>query len=146
MEKKRVLFLCTGNSCRSQMAEGFLRHLGGDRFDAYSAGTNPTQVNPLSIEAMKELDIDISAQKSKPASEFIGQKFDYLITVCDNAKQTCPAFAGGYTKFHWNLKDPAEAEGREEEKMAIFRELRDKIRVKIEEFIDNCAQQSLLDI
>ena len=119
-KKKRILFLCTGNSCRSQMAEGFLRHLGGDKFESYSAGINPTQVNLLSVKVMDEIGIDISNHKSKPVKEFLGQPFDIVVTVCDNAKQTCPIFLGKYTKLHWNLEDPAEAKGLEEEKLKIF--------------------------
>ena len=137
MNKKRVLFLCTGNSCRSQMAEGFLRHMAGDRFEVFSAGVKPTQVNPLAIKVMAEVDVDISKHRSKSAMEFIGQQFDYMITVCDNAKQTCPIFPGGYEKIHWDLKDPAEAQGSETERMVVFREIRNEIRQKIEEWIKN---------
>jgi len=133
--KKRVLFLCTGNSCRSQMAEGFLRSLAGDRFEAFSAGVKPTQVNPLAIKVMNESGIDISGQESKSAMGLISQSFDYVVTVCDNAKQTCPVFPGKYEKIHWNLDDPAAAEGTEEEKMDFFREIRDQIKEKTELFI-----------
>lgn len=133
--KKRVLFLCTGNSCRSQMAEGFLRSLAGDRFEAFSAGVKPTQVNPLAIKVMDEAGIDISTQKSKSAMDLISQSFDYVVTVCDNAKQTCPVFPGKYEKIHWNLEDPAEAQGTEEEKLAVFRKTREGIRKRVEEFI-----------
>ncbi len=116
MAKKRVLFLCTGNSARSQMAEGFLKNLAGDKFEVFSAGVKPTQVNPLAIKAMAETGVDISKHRSKSAMEFIDQKFDYVITVCDNAKQTCPVFPGKYEKIHWSLEDPAEAQGSEEKK------------------------------
>lgn len=133
--KIRVLFLCTGNSCRSQMAEGFLKHLGGDKFDVYSAGINPTEVNPLSVKVMNEIGIDISGQISKSVKEFLGQKFDYVITVCDNAKQTCPVFSGKYKKIHWNLEDPAGAQGTDEERLKVFREVRDKMRDKIQHFL-----------
>lgn len=135
MAKKRILFLCTGNSCRSQMAEGFLKHLWGDKFEAYSAGVNPTRINPLSIKAMQEVGIDISTQKSKSVKEFLGQQFDYVITVCDNAKQTCPIFPGKCEKMHWNLEDPALAQGTEEEKLAIFRKVRNEIKRKIESWL-----------
>lgn len=128
MAQKRVLFLCTGNSCRSQMAEGFLRHMAGDTFEVFSAGVKPTQVNPLAVKVMAEVGIDISKHRSKSAMEFIGQKFDYVITVCDNAKQTCPVFPGKYEKIHWSLEDPAEAQGSEEEKLVFFRRIRDKIK------------------
>jgi arsenate reductase len=135
MNKKRVLFLCTGNSCRSQMAEGFLRHMAGDKFEVFSAGVKPTQVNPLAIKVMVEVGIDISKHKSKSAMEFIGQQFDYVITVCDNAKQTCPVFPGKYDKIHWDLEDPAEAQGSEEERLAFFRRIRDEIKNNILAFI-----------
>ena len=133
-EKKRVLFLCTGNSARSQMAEGFLRHMAGDRFEVFSAGVKPTQVNPLAIKVMAEAGVDISKHRSKSAMEFIGQQFDYIITVCDNAKQTCPVFPGKLEKIHWDLEDPAEAQGSEEERIVVFRKIRDEIRKKIEEW------------
>ena len=135
MNKKRVLFLCTGNSCRSQMAEGFLRHMAGDKFEVFSAGVKPTQVNPLAIKVMVEVGIDISKHKSKSAMEFIGQQFDYVITVCDNAKQTCPVFPGKYDKIHWDLEDPAEAQGSEEERLAFFRRIRDEVKNNILAFI-----------
>ena len=134
MNKKRVLFLCTGNSARSQMAEGFLRHMAGDRFEVFSAGVKPTQVNPLAIKVMAEAGVDISKHRSKSAMEFIGQQFDYIITVCDNAKQTCPVFPGKHEKIHWDLEDPAEAQGSEEERIGVFRKIRDEIRKKIEEW------------
>ena len=135
MAKKRVLILCTGNSCRSQMAEGFLRHLGGDRFEVFSAGIKPTEVNPLAIKVMAEVGIDISSHRSKSAMEFIRQQFDYVITVCDNAKQTCPVFPGKYKKIHWDLEDPAEASGSEEDRLVVFRKIRDQIQNNISEFL-----------
>ena len=135
MAKKRVLILCTGNSCRSQMAEGFLRHLGSDRFEVFSAGIKPTQVNPLAIKVMAEVGIDISSHRSKSAMEFIRQQFDYVITVCDNAKQTCPVFPGKYKKIHWDLEDPAEASGSEEDRLVVFRKIRDQIQNNISEFL-----------
>ena len=135
MAKKRVLILCTGNSCRSQMAEGFLRHLGGDRFEVFSAGIKPTEVNPLAIKVMAEVGIDISSHRSKSAMEFIKQQFDYVITVCDNVKQTCPVFPGKYKKIHWDLEDPAEASGSEEDRLVVFRKIRDQIQNNISEFL-----------
>jgi len=135
MMKKKVLFLCTGNSARSQMAEGLLRHLAGDKFDVFSAGVNPAQVNPLAIKVMSEIGIDISHHRSKSAMEFIGQKFNYVITVCDNARQTCPVFPGEYEKIHWDIEDPAEARGNEEERLSIFRKIRDKIKENILSFL-----------
>ncbi|MCM8831517.1 MAG: arsenate reductase ArsC [Candidatus Omnitrophica bacterium] len=135
MRKLKVLFLCTGNSARSQMAEGFLRHLAGDNFEVFSAGVTPTQVNPLAIKVMQEVGIDISKHRSKSVMEFIKDKFDYVITVCDHAKQTCPIFLGEYKKIHWNLEDPANVEGTEEEKLLAFRITRDKIKKFILDFI-----------
>jgi arsenate reductase len=108
---KKVLFLCIGNSCRSQMAEGFLKHIAGDKFEVFSAGVKPTIVNPMAMRVMAEVGIDISTHRSKSIMEFMGQKFDYVITVCDKAKQTCPVFPGKYEKIHWYLEDPAEAQG-----------------------------------
>ena len=135
-QKKRILFLCTGNSCRSQMAEGFLRHMAGDKFEVFSAGIKPTQVNPLAIKVMAEVGVDISKHRSKSAMEFIGQQFDYVVTVCDNAKQTCPIFPGKYEKIHWDLEDPAEAKGNEEERLIFFRRIRDEIKNMISNFKD----------
>lgn len=132
---KRVLFLCTGNSCRSQMAEGFLRHMAGDRFEVFSAGVKPTQINPLAIKVMAEVGVDISKQRSKSAMEFIGQKFDYIITVCDNAKQACPVFPGKHEKIHWDLEDPAGAVGSEEERLVVFRKIRDQVQKNISKFL-----------
>ncbi len=104
MEKKKLLVLCTGNSARSQMAEGLLRHEGGDRFDVFSAGTKPSRVRPEAIAAMNDIGIDISGHRSKPVDEFVGQDLDYVITVCDNAKETCPVFPGTVKRLHWPLK------------------------------------------
>ncbi|MFH1327558.1 MAG: arsenate reductase ArsC [Candidatus Bathyarchaeota archaeon] len=133
--KKKVLFLCTGNSCRSQMAEGFLRNLAGDRFDVFSAGVKPTAVNPFAVRVMQEAGINISSQSSKSANMFLGQQFDYVVTVCDNAKQTCPVFPGQYEKVHWDLEDPAEAKGTEEEKLEVFKKTRELIQQKILQWI-----------
>lgn len=133
--KKKVLFLCTGNSARSQMAEGFLRHLAGDKFEVFSAGVKPTQVNPLAVKVMAEERVDISKHRSKSAMEFLGQTFDYVVTVFDNAKQTCPVFPGQYEKIHWSLEDPAEATGTEEEKLLIFRKVRDEIGRRLKDWI-----------
>jgi arsenate reductase (thioredoxin) len=132
---KKVLFLCTGNSARSQMAEGFLRHMAGDRFEVYSAGVKPTTVNPLAIKVMAEVSIDISKHRSKSVIEFIDQSFNYVITVCGNAQKTCPIFPGEHEKIHWDLEDPAEAKGSEEEKLVVFRKVRDEIKNNITAFI-----------
>jgi arsenate reductase len=118
------------------MAEGFLRHIAGDKFEVFSAGVKPTQVNPLAIKVMAEVGVDISKHRSKSAMEFIGQRFDYVITVCDNAKQTCPVFPGKYEKIHWILEDPAEAQGSEEERLVFFRRIRDKIKEYVLDFIN----------
>ncbi len=131
---KKVLFLCTGNSCRSQMAEGFLKHIAADKFEIFSAGVKPTMINPIVIKVMAEVGVDISKQRSKSVMEFINQKFDYVITVCNKAKQTCPVFPGKYEKIHWDIEDPAEAQGNEKEKLRVFRKIRDKIQKNILQF------------
>ncbi len=131
----RVLFLCTGNSCRSQMAEGLLRYFGNNKFEVFSAGTHPSVVHPLAIEAMKEIGIDISNHRSKHVSEFLGQNFDYVITVCDKAKESCPTFPGQVKRIHWSFEDPAEATGTKEERMKVFRKVRDEIKEHILSFI-----------
>jgi arsenate reductase len=125
---KRVLILCTGNSARSQMAEGLLRHDAGDRFEVESAGTKPGQVRPEAIEVMRELGIDISGHRSKHVDEFAGRKFDTVLTVCDNARESCPVFPGGTVTMHRNFEDPAAAQGSEAERLAVFRRVRDQLR------------------
>lgn len=127
-DKKRVLILCTGNSARSQMAEGLLRHDAGDRFTVESAGTMPSTVRSEAIAAMKELGIDISGHSSKSVDKFAGQKFDYVLTVCDKAKESCPIFPGQSIRLHRNFEDPAAMEGSVEERLAVFRRVRDQIR------------------
>lgn len=131
--KTKVLFLCTGNSARSQMAEGYLRHAGGGRFEAMSAGVEPKGLNPLAVEAMREIGIDISRQKSKAVEELLAANPAYVVTVCDNAKQTCPTFPGTFKSLHWGLQDPAAASGSHDEKLAAFRRIRDEIARKIDE-------------
>jgi arsenate reductase (thioredoxin) len=133
MSKAKVLFLCTGNSARSQMAEGYLRNLANSNFEPLSAGIEPKGLNPLAVEVMKEVGIDISQQTSKDVREFLGQAIPYVVTVCDNAKQRCPIFPRTYKFLHWSLEDPAEAAGSREEKLAVFRRVRDEIRQKIEQ-------------
>jgi arsenate reductase len=127
-DRKRVLILCTGNSARSQMAEGLLRHDAGDRFEVFSAGTRPSQVRPEAIAVMRELGIDISSHHSKGVGEFAGQSFDYVLTVCDNAKESCPVFPGKTAMIHQDFEDPAALEGSGEERLALFRRVRDNIR------------------
>jgi arsenate reductase (thioredoxin) len=127
-EKKRVLILCTGNSARSQMAEGLLRHDAGDRFEVFSAGTKPSQVRPEAIAVMRELDIDISGQRSKSVEEFTGQEFDYVLTVCDNAKESCPIFPGRSVRLHRSFQDPAALRASEPDRLELFRRVRDELR------------------
>jgi arsenate reductase (thioredoxin) len=139
MRKPKVLFLCTGNSCRSQMAEGWLRELAGNEFEVFSAGINPVGVNPLAIAVMREVGIDISHQRSKHAGEYLGQNFPYVITVCDNAREHCPIFPGTYKKLHWSFEDPVAAQGSEEERLEVFRRVRDEIGDRVREFIKTTA-------
>jgi len=134
-DKPKVLFVCTGNSCRSQMAEGLLKHYGNGEFEVYSAGLKPSYVHQLAIKAMAELDIDITNQYSKIVNEFIGQEFSYVITVCDSAKELCPVFPGKYMAFHWRIEDPASTSGTEEEMMKVFRKVRQNILEKVKHFI-----------
>jgi arsenate reductase len=136
MAKKRVLILCTGNSARSQMAEGLLREMGGDRFEVESAGVNPSRVRPEAVEAMREVGIDISGNRSKSADEFTEQSFDYIITVCDNAKEPCPVFPGKAERIHQSFEDPpAPGAADPETTMAVFRRVRDEIREWLRGFI-----------
>ena len=128
MNKKRVLILCTGNSARSQMAEGLLRHDAGDRFEVFSAGTRPSRVRPEAISVMRELGIDISSHRSKSVDEFAGQSFDYVLTVCDNARESCPIFPGRTVRIHQSFQDPAALRGSEAERLAVFRRVRDEMR------------------
>lgn len=126
--KQRVLILCTGNSARSQMAEGILRRDAGERFDVESAGTKPGQVRPEAIAVMNEIGIDISSQRSKSVDEFAGESFDYLLTVCDSAKESCPIYPGHTNRLHRSFTDPAAVQGSEPERLAVFRRVRDEIR------------------
>jgi arsenate reductase len=127
----RVLFICTHNSARSQMAEGMLRAWGGRRFEAFSAGTEATEVRPLAIAAMDEVGIDISGHRSKTIAEFDGQSFDYAVTVCDEAREACPYFAGAKQQLHWSFDDPSAATGTDAERLAVFRRVRDEIGLRI---------------
>lgn len=135
MSRQRVLILCTGNSARSQMAEGLLRHLACHRLVAASAGSKPSHVHPLAIRAMDERGIDIREQRSKHLEEFLVQPFDHVFTVCDNAAQSCPVFPGGGKRWHWSLPDPAAAQGTEEERLAAFREVRDDLEKRFEHWL-----------
>ena len=136
-DRTRVLFLCTHNSARSQIAEGLLRHLAGDRFEAHSAGTKATHVRPLAIRAMDEAGVDISGQESKTQDQYLEEPFDYVITVCDEANEACPFFPGARNRLHWSFEDPSRAEGSEDERFAIFRRVRDEIRERIEQELVN---------
>jgi arsenate reductase (thioredoxin) len=129
--RARVLFLCTHNSARSQMAEGLLRDLAGDRFEAFSAGTKTTHVRQEAVSAMAEVGVDISAQESKSLGRYLREPFDHVITVCDDANEACPVFPGAKRRLHWSFPDPSRVEG--EERLAAFRQVRDDIRVRIEE-------------
>lgn len=138
-DKKRILILCTGNSCRSQMAEGVLRYYGHDRFEVFSAGIAPSLVNPVAIEVMKEIGIDISGQRSKHVDEFRGRKFDYVITVCDNAGGFCPSFGGIAKKLHWSFPDPPHEHEATPETVNKFREVRDLIHEKFRHAAETLA-------
>ena len=127
--KPTVLILCTGNSCRSHLAEGILRAAAGDILDVQSAGSKPAgQVHPLAIQVMQEIGIDISAHRSKPLSEFLDRRVETVITVCGNADAACPIFPGQVNRHHWPIDDPAQATGTDEEKLAVFRRVRNEIR------------------
>jgi arsenate reductase len=130
--RRRVLFLCTHNSARSQMAEGLLRHMSGDRFEVMSAGTEATRVKPQAIEVMGEIGIDISSQESKTLEHYLREPFDYVVTVCDAANEACPVFPGARSRLHWSLRDPSHATGTDEERLEAFRTVRDEIQVRIE--------------
>lgn len=139
MKKKKVLFLCNHNSCRSQMAEGFLRHMAPDFFETFSAGTEPSSVHPKAVEVMSEVGIDISGHRSKNISEFSGYEFDHVITVC--RENGCPFFPGkATTTLHWEFDDPAAASGGNDEVMAVFREVRDGIADSLHRFIAENSQ------
>lgn len=133
-EKKRALILCTGNSARSQMAEGFLQHIAGELFDVESAGTIASFVRPQAITVMAEIGVDISGHRSKSLDEFRETAFDYVITVCNNANETCPVFPGPAKRIHWSFDDPAEAVGSNEQQLAVFRRVRDEIADKLRAF------------
>ena len=134
-ERTKVLILCTGNSARSQMAEGLLRHLAGGRFEVASAGVAPSRVRPEAIKVMSELDIDIAGQRSKSVDEFLAQEFDYVITVCDNANEQCPVFPGKTRRIHWSFEDPAAAEGDDATRLEVFRRVRDEIKERLLDLI-----------
>ena len=131
MPKPKVLFLCTGNSARSQMAEGFLGHLAGDRFEVASAGTVATAVHPLAERVMEEIGLDLHAHSSKTLDRYLGERWDYVITVCDQAGERCPLFPGPARRIHWSFEDPSAATGSEADRLAAFRRVRDAIRDRL---------------
>ena len=141
MSVARVLFLCTHNSARSQMAEGLLRRLAGDRFEVASAGTEARGVNPVAVRAMAEIGIDLRGHTSKTLERFLGERWDYVITVCDNANESCPVFPGRISRLHWSFDDPSAAAGGDEQRLAVFRRVRDEIRARIDAWL---AQQAAL--
>jgi arsenate reductase (thioredoxin) len=136
-KKTSVLFLCTGNSCRSQMAEGFARQMGGGAIEAYSAGTNPVGVNPRAIQVMKEAGIDLSTHFSKPVEAIDQERIEVVVTLCGDAAENCPTFPGAVKRIHWPLEDPARAEGSEERIMAVFRATREAIRLHVAQLVEN---------
>lgn len=138
---KRILVLCTGNSARSQMAEGLFRHFGGDAWEVQSAGTHPSIVRPEAIAVMAELGIDLSEHRAKSVDEFTGQFFDYVVTVCDNARDNCPAFPSNAQRIHWSLEDPAGVEGSNEVRLAEFRRIRDQLTERVKQFFADRAAQ-----
>ena len=138
---KRVLFVCTHNSARSQMAEGLLRHHAGQHFEAFSAGTEPGSLHPLAVRAMGELGIDISSQSPKSVDEFVSQDFDAVVTVCDQAKESCPVFPGATQQLHWSFEDPSRAQGSEAKRLEVFRRVRDEIMVHIRQFVSEQAPE-----
>jgi arsenate reductase len=139
----RVLFVCTGNSARSIMAEALLRHHGGDEFEVHSAGTMPRGVNPLTLRVLADAGIDTSFARSKSVDEYLGQSFDYVVTVCDQARQVCPVFPGVHESLHWGYEDPAEATGSEEERLAVFRRVFIQIGERVRQFATVTRRQAV---
>ncbi len=139
-DRKSIIFICSGNSCRSQLAEGFMRYYFGDTFDVYSAGLLPSYVNPAAIEVMEEEGIDISMHTSDSVDKYLDMSFDYVITVCDHANESCPMFSGAVkNRLHWSFEDPVHASGTEEEIMTKFREVRDLIKTRITGYFKSIA-------
>ena len=134
MTKRKVLFLCTGNSCRSQMAEGWMRHFAGESAEVFSAGTKPAGLNPTAVAVMREAGVDISGQRSKHVDQLLHQDFGFVVTVCDAAREACPVFPGVLYQLHWSFEDPATAMGSEDERLAVFRRVRDQIKARVGEF------------
>ena len=143
MEQRRVLFICTHNSARSQMAEAFLRTMGGDGFEALSAGMHPDPVRPEAIQVMDEIGIDISGQQSKTLDRYLGEPFSWVITVCDRAREVCPVFPGAEQAGHWQFDDPADAVGTLEERLSVYRRVRDEIGERMRMFVLVAARADL---
>jgi arsenate reductase len=143
--RQRVLFICTHNSARSQMAEGFLRHLGGGRFDVASAGTDARGVRPEAVAVMAERGIDISGHTSKTLDRYLGDRWDRVITVCDDAAEACPVFPGTGERFHWGFRDPSAVTGTDEERLAAFREVRDQIEARVTRLVAGTHGSQVLD-
>jgi arsenate reductase len=135
MSPIRVLFVCTGNSARSQMAEAILRREGGGDFEVFSAGVSPRGVHPLTVRALSEIGIDINGARSKSTDEFLEQRFDYVVTVCDRARESCPFFPGAHEQLHWGFDDPAEAAGTEDQRLAVFRRVMLEIAGRLKTFM-----------
>jgi arsenate reductase len=131
---KKILVLCTGNSARSQIGEGLFRHEGAGEYEVESAGTKPSHVRPEAIAVMKEVGIDISGHRSKSVDEFSSHSFDYVVTVCDNARDSCPVFPAGSERIHWSFEDPAAVQGSDPERLAAFRRIRDQIHERVKAF------------
>lgn len=142
-KRKRVLFLCTHNSARSQMAEGWLRALAGDRYEVHSAGTEATQVRPPAIQVMAESGVDIAGQESKTLARYLGQPWDAVITVCDQANESCPIFPGAARRLHWSFPDPSKATGSTEQQLATYRTVRDAIRERLIAFLEATPNATL---
>ena len=135
MDKKKVIFICTGNACRSQMAEGLLRHMAGDKFEVYSAGSHPSCLHPASVAVMAEWGIDIARHTAEPIDDYLETGIDIVITVCDNAQQICPTFPGNVKRIHWGLDDPYHGWGSEPEDLLPYRETRDELKDRIKVFL-----------
>ena len=137
VKKKKIIFICTGNACRSQIAEGLMRHLASDKFEVYSAGSRPTRVHPAAITVMSEIGIDISSNTSEPISLFINKGMDIVVTVCDNASKTCPVFPGRVERIHWSVKDPIKNWDSSTEDLVDFRKTRDDLNKRIKNLLEN---------
>jgi len=135
MDKKKVIFICTGNACRSQMAEGLLRHMAGNKFEVYSAGSHPSHLHPASVAVMAEWGIDIARHTAEPIDDYLDAGIDIAITVCDNAQQSCPTFPGNVEQIHWGLDDPYHGWGADPEDLPPYRETRDELKKRIEGFL-----------